>query len=114
MAAKFPEPVELRIESVGARGDGLARLGDTPVFVPFTLPGERVLASIDAEARRRLGRPGRAAAGHRPRTRRAAVPAFRRMRRLRASALVGRKLLELEDRTSAHHPPATGTCRADR
>jgi len=49
MAAKIAERVELRIESVGARGDGLARLGGKPVFVPFTLPGERVVVSIVGE-----------------------------------------------------------------
>jgi 23S rRNA (uracil1939-C5)-methyltransferase len=44
--AKLPERAELTIESVGARGDGIARLGDVRVFVPFTLPGERVEARI--------------------------------------------------------------------
>ncbi len=41
-----PERVELRIEEVGARGDGIARLGTERVFVPFTLPGERIAARI--------------------------------------------------------------------
>lgn len=41
-----PERVELRIEEVGARGDGIARLGRERVFVPFTLPGERIEAAI--------------------------------------------------------------------
>ena len=31
---------------LGARGDGMARLGHVRVFVPFTLPGERVEARI--------------------------------------------------------------------
>jgi 23S rRNA (uracil1939-C5)-methyltransferase len=44
--AKLPERAELLIESVGARGDGTARLGEARVFVPFTLPGERVEARI--------------------------------------------------------------------
>jgi 23S rRNA (uracil1939-C5)-methyltransferase len=44
--AKPPERAELVIEGVGARGDGIARLGDRKVFVPFTLPGERVEARI--------------------------------------------------------------------
>lgn len=35
-------PVELRIDQVGGDGDGLAA---GPIFVPFTLPGERVLAA---------------------------------------------------------------------
>jgi len=34
-------PVELTIEQVGGEGDGVAK---GPAFVPFTLPGERVLA----------------------------------------------------------------------
>jgi len=37
-------PVELEIGKIGAQGDGIA---DGPVFVPLTLPGERVLARID-------------------------------------------------------------------
>ena len=45
--AKRPERLELLIESVGARGDGIARLGTSKVFVPFTLPGERVEAFIE-------------------------------------------------------------------
>jgi len=36
-------PVELLIETVGAQGDGVARGG---AFVPLTLPGERVMASV--------------------------------------------------------------------
>ncbi len=42
---------ELVIESVGVRGDGIARAGEAVVFVPRTLPGERVKV--------RLGKPGR-------------------------------------------------------
>jgi 23S rRNA (uracil1939-C5)-methyltransferase len=49
MSLNRSERVELRIESVGARGDGLARLGDTRVFVPYTLPDERVVGSIVGE-----------------------------------------------------------------
>ena len=37
-------PVELVIEAVGGEGDGMAA---GPAFVPFTLPGERVLAVED-------------------------------------------------------------------
>jgi 23S rRNA (uracil1939-C5)-methyltransferase len=35
-------PVELRIEAMGGEGDGVAA---GPAYVPFTLPGERVLAA---------------------------------------------------------------------
>jgi 23S rRNA (uracil1939-C5)-methyltransferase len=41
-------PVELAIEQVGGEGDGVAA---GPVFVPFTLPGERVLAAGAGERR---------------------------------------------------------------
>ena len=30
------------IEALGARGDGIARLDDLCVFVPLTLPGDRL------------------------------------------------------------------------
>ena len=43
---KAPERAELTIESVGVRGDGIARLAGSKVFVPYTLPGERVEARI--------------------------------------------------------------------
>jgi 23S rRNA (uracil1939-C5)-methyltransferase len=41
-------PVELRIDQMGGDGDGLAA---GPVFVPFTLPGERVLAAGEGGVR---------------------------------------------------------------
>ena len=41
-------PAELTIEAVGGEGDGLA---PGPAFVPFTLPGERVLAAGSGERR---------------------------------------------------------------
>lgn len=37
---------ELVIESLGGQGDGMARTSAGPVFVPFTLPGERVTAAV--------------------------------------------------------------------
>ncbi len=39
--------VELTIEQLGARGDGMGRLGEDAVFVPFTVAGDRVLARIE-------------------------------------------------------------------
>lgn len=38
-----PQPIELTVERIGADGDGVAKLPDgTVVFIPDTLPGERV------------------------------------------------------------------------
>jgi 23S rRNA (uracil1939-C5)-methyltransferase len=34
--------LEVRIDRLGAQGDGLAQGPDGPLFVPFTLPGELV------------------------------------------------------------------------
>jgi 23S rRNA (uracil1939-C5)-methyltransferase len=40
-----PEPASVRIDRVGSEGDGIARLPDgTPLYLPFTLPGETVMA----------------------------------------------------------------------
>lgn len=41
--------VELTVETIGARGDGVGTLDGRPVFVPFTVPGDRVLARISGE-----------------------------------------------------------------
>jgi 23S rRNA (uracil1939-C5)-methyltransferase len=42
-----PRTVELVVDQVGARGDGIARLDSEMVFVPFTVAGDRVLARIE-------------------------------------------------------------------
>ncbi len=39
----------LKIERVGAQGDGVASTASGPVFVPFTLPGERVNAALSGQ-----------------------------------------------------------------
>ncbi len=54
MSRPINRPIEARnaeivIERLGARGDGIGQLGGTPVFVPLTLPGERVLARIEGK-----------------------------------------------------------------
>jgi 23S rRNA (uracil1939-C5)-methyltransferase len=49
--------VELSVERVGARGDGIARYRGEPVFLPFTVPGDHVRAWLGA--RRSGGREGR-------------------------------------------------------
>lgn len=41
--------LELTVESLGARGDGVTQLDGRPVFLPMTLPGDRVLARIQGE-----------------------------------------------------------------
>jgi 23S rRNA (uracil1939-C5)-methyltransferase len=51
------ETVELIVESLGAQGDGIAHWRGEPVFLPFTVPGDRVRAEI--AARRAGGHEGR-------------------------------------------------------
>ena len=52
-----PEAVTLTVERIGARGDGIARHRGEPVFLPFTVPGERVAATLGPA--RGEGREGR-------------------------------------------------------
>jgi 23S rRNA (uracil1939-C5)-methyltransferase len=42
------EPVELSIAALGARGDGIARHDGGTVYVPLTVPGDRLLAQLGA------------------------------------------------------------------
>jgi 23S rRNA (uracil1939-C5)-methyltransferase len=42
MAARTREQHEVTIESIGARGDGVAKLGAARMFVPLTMPGDRL------------------------------------------------------------------------
>jgi 23S rRNA (uracil1939-C5)-methyltransferase len=48
--------VELTVERIGARGDGIAQYRGEPVFLPFTVPGDRVRARLGAH--RHGGREG--------------------------------------------------------
>jgi 23S rRNA (uracil1939-C5)-methyltransferase len=41
--------VELDIDRLGHRGEGVARGPAGPVFVPYALPGERIVAEVDGE-----------------------------------------------------------------
>lgn len=41
--------IEVLIQSIGQHGDGVAEIGGERVFVPFTLPGERVAVAMDGE-----------------------------------------------------------------
>jgi 23S rRNA (uracil1939-C5)-methyltransferase len=45
-------PVQLQIQRLGAQGDGIAEHEGQQVFVPFTLPGETVMAELDGERAR--------------------------------------------------------------
>ncbi|WP_052371096.1 class I SAM-dependent RNA methyltransferase [Iodidimonas nitroreducens] len=40
-------PMRLRIERIGAQGDGIAQTGDGPIFVPFTLAGDEIDAWLE-------------------------------------------------------------------
>ena len=40
-------PVELTIEAIGARGDGIARAGGRPIYVPLTIPGDRLRVELE-------------------------------------------------------------------
>ncbi|HEV2302680.1 MAG TPA: class I SAM-dependent RNA methyltransferase, partial [Stellaceae bacterium] len=51
------ELAELEVERIGAQGDGIAAWRGEPVYLPFTLPGERVRARLGR--RRGGGREGR-------------------------------------------------------
>jgi len=42
------ELVELRVERIGAAGDGVAHWRGLPVYLPFTAVGDRVRAVIGA------------------------------------------------------------------
>jgi 23S rRNA (uracil1939-C5)-methyltransferase len=45
------ELVELAVERIGARGDGIAQYRGEPVFLPLTVPGDRVRARLGARRR---------------------------------------------------------------
>ncbi len=45
-APKPGETVELTVEAIGGRGDGIAHHGDVRVFVPGTVPGDRLRVRI--------------------------------------------------------------------
>src|SRR3546814_19288996 len=48
--------LEVIVETLGAKGDGLATVDGRPLFLPQTLPGDRVLARVTGERRGELGR----------------------------------------------------------
>ncbi len=50
--ASSNEPIEVRVEQIGAAGDGIARWRGGPVYLPFTAAGDRVRAVL---GRRRGG-----------------------------------------------------------
>ena len=50
--------VDLEITGLGARGEGIAERNGQPVFVPFSLPGERVRVRLAPSGRRKRGKTG--------------------------------------------------------
>jgi 23S rRNA (uracil1939-C5)-methyltransferase len=46
MAGRTGEHREVTIQSIGARGDGIAKLGASRLFVPLTVPGDRLYVRI--------------------------------------------------------------------
>ncbi|MEQ1573911.1 MAG: 23S rRNA (uracil(1939)-C(5))-methyltransferase RlmD [Vicinamibacterales bacterium] len=45
-SSRYAESVDLEIEGLSTSGDGMARLGARRIFIPFTIPGERVRARV--------------------------------------------------------------------
>ncbi len=41
--------IELEVTAIGARGDGIAAGDEARVFLPFTVPGDRVRARLGAK-----------------------------------------------------------------
>ncbi len=56
-SAAPPRVVEVTVEHLGVRGDGVADLNGEDLYLPFTVPGDRVVARVD-------GRRGEGLAGH--------------------------------------------------
>ena len=46
--------VELDIDAIGAQGDGLAAHAGARLFVPYTAPGDRVRARLEAKGHARV------------------------------------------------------------
>jgi len=44
-----PKEAVLEVETVGARGDGIAHLDGRPIYLPLTLAGERVRARVEGD-----------------------------------------------------------------
>ena len=92
---------ELLIARVGAQGDGVAETPSGPVYVPFTLQGERVVGG-----RRGRARPACRGARAKRRTRCAAVPAFRELRRVRSATHEAVRVSRVEARSGHRSLPA--------
>ena len=56
----MPEPLDVEIVRIGARGDGVAMRDGAPVYVPYALPGERWRLDAEGNARFADGPSGRA------------------------------------------------------
>lgn len=44
----MPHSLEIEIATLGSRGDGIGRHGDQAVYVPHTVPGDRVVVRVDS------------------------------------------------------------------
>ena len=102
--------LEVAIEEIGARGGRIASLeGGERLYVPFTLPGDRVLGSAWVSAAPgRLRRPRRRTPCRGSGASAPGLPPFRQLRRLRAPASRWRALPRVEARAPRQvaRPPA--------
>ena len=98
--------MEITIEKLIYGGEGLAHHDGSTVFVPFVLPAERVRGTPVEQkkkfVRARVGKALQAFAGARD----AALPALRRLRRLRLPAHSLRGAAQIQKRNSARDAAA--------
>ena len=108
-------PEEARIVDLTHDGRGVARIDGKTIFVSDALPGERVI--LERTGRHRSYRRGPAGRGARAerRPRRAAVPAFRDLWRLRPAAHVGRGAARVQaGATARESQPGSAASRRRR
>ncbi len=110
-------PMDVTIEKLIYGGDGLAHHDGSTVFIPFVLPAERV-AAVPVEQKKKFVRARvEQLIEPSPRTHSAALPSFRRLRRLQLSAHSLRSSAAIQNRNStrdvaAHRHESTGPARS--